>query len=36
MGESVDPIANGIGAAGKVSAKDLFDVSALPQPAVKP
>ena len=36
MGESVDLIANGIGAGGKVAAKDLFDGSALPQPAIKP
>ena len=36
MGESVDLIANGIGAGGKVAAKDLFDTGALPQPAIKP
>jgi len=36
MGESVDLIANGIGAAGRVAAKDVFDVSALPQPPIKP
>ena len=36
MGESVDLIANGIGAGGKVAAKDVYDTSALPQPPIKP
>jgi NitT/TauT family transport system substrate-binding protein len=36
MAESVELIANGIGAAGKVVAKDVYDVSALPQPPIKP
>jgi NitT/TauT family transport system substrate-binding protein len=36
MGDSVDLIANNIGAAGKVAAKDAYDASFLPQPPVKP
>jgi NitT/TauT family transport system substrate-binding protein len=36
MTASVNLIANNIGAAGKVAAKDLYDTSALPQPPVKP
>jgi len=36
MAASVDLIANNIGAAGKVAAKDVYDTSYLPQPPVKP
>jgi hypothetical protein len=36
MASSVDLIANGIGAGGKVAAKDTYDLSALPQPPIKP
>jgi hypothetical protein len=36
MAESVELIANGIGAAGKVAPKDVYDLSALPQPPIKP
>jgi len=36
MTKSVDLIANGIGAGGKVVAKDVYDAGFLPQPAVKP
>jgi NitT/TauT family transport system substrate-binding protein len=36
MAASVDLIAGGIGAAGKVAAKDTYDTSALPQPPIKP
>ena len=36
MADSVDLIANNTGAAGKVAAKDVYDTSALPQPAIKP
>jgi hypothetical protein len=36
MAESVDLIAKNIGADGKVAAKDVYDKSALPQPAIKP
>jgi NitT/TauT family transport system substrate-binding protein len=36
MAASVDLIAGGIGAAGKVAAKDAYDTSALPQPPIKP
>ena len=36
MEASVALIANGIGAAGKVAAKDVYDTSALPQPPIKP
>ena len=36
MGESVDLIANNTGAGGKIAAKDVYDTSALPQPAIKP
>jgi NitT/TauT family transport system substrate-binding protein len=36
MAASVDLIAKGIGADGKVAAKDVYDTSALPQPPIKP
>jgi NitT/TauT family transport system substrate-binding protein len=36
MAASVDLIANGIGAGGKVAAKDAYDTSALPQPPIQP
>ena len=36
MAKSVDLIASGIGATGKVAAKDVYDAGALPQPPVKP
>jgi NitT/TauT family transport system substrate-binding protein len=36
MADSVDLIANNTGAGGKVAAKDVHDVSALPQPPIKP
>src|SRR3954471_10656642 len=36
MAASVDLSANGMGAAGKVAAKDVYDLSALPQPPIKP
>jgi NitT/TauT family transport system substrate-binding protein len=36
MASSVDLIASGIGAGGKVAAKDTYDLSALPQPPIKP
>jgi len=36
MGDSVDLIANNTGAGGKVVAKDVYDVSALPSPPIKP
>ena len=36
MGDSVDLIANNTGAGGKVVAKDVYDVSALPSPPTKP
>ena len=36
MASSVDMIAGGIGAAGKVVAKDTYDTSALPNPPIKP
>jgi hypothetical protein len=36
MQSSVDLIASGIGASGKVAAKDTYDTSALPSPPIKP
>ena len=36
MAASVDLIAKGIGADGKVMAKDTYDTSALPTPPIKP
>jgi NitT/TauT family transport system substrate-binding protein len=36
MASSVDLIAKSVGAEGKVAAKDVYDVTALPQPPVKP
>jgi NitT/TauT family transport system substrate-binding protein len=36
MADSVELIANNTGAGGKVAAKDVYDVSALPQPPIKP
>jgi hypothetical protein len=36
MAASVDLIAKGIGADGKVAAKDTYDTSALPTPPIKP
>ena len=36
MAKSVDLIATGIGARGKVAAKDSYDTSFLPQPPIKP
>jgi hypothetical protein len=36
MESSVDLIAQGIGAAGTVAAKDTYDTSALPTPPIKP
>ena len=36
MAASVDLIANNIGAAGKVAAKDVYDTGYLPQPPIKP
>jgi NitT/TauT family transport system substrate-binding protein len=36
MAASVDLIAKGIGAEGKVAAKDVYDTSALPNPPIKP
>jgi hypothetical protein len=36
MADSVDLIANNTGAGGKVAVKDVYDVSALPQPPIKP
>jgi NitT/TauT family transport system substrate-binding protein len=36
MADSVDLIANNTGAGGKVAAKDVYDISALPQPPIKP
>jgi NitT/TauT family transport system substrate-binding protein len=36
MQSSVELIAKGIGAEGKVAAKDTYDTSALPNPPIKP
>jgi NitT/TauT family transport system substrate-binding protein len=36
MAESVDLIAKGIGAGGKIAPTDIYDTSALPQPPIKP
>jgi hypothetical protein len=36
MAASVDLIAKGIGAEGKIAAADIYDTSALPQPPIKP